>query len=86
MSFLAVGSQGRTATIANLLSQPFSFGLDRDGALAIVTEIAMTIKRRWQTVFRSCGVPERLYGELARVSFANALNFDIEIIKNRVRI
>lgn len=76
MLFLIVGEQGRLATVENVLSQPFSFGLDHDDALNIVSDMAMAVKNNWREVFKSSNVPETLYGELRHTSFANAESFD----------
>lgn len=86
MSFLKIGNQGRLGTVKNLLSDPFAFGLDKEDAFHIVSQMAMAIKNTWQEVFKVCQVPESIFDELKNVSFANAEGFDPQSFSNDHRM
>ncbi|THB80646.1 MAG: type II toxin-antitoxin system HipA family toxin [Desulfobacteraceae bacterium] len=76
LSFLRIGEHGRLATIDNLLSEPSAFGIDRENAFHIVSQMAEAVKNNWPIVFKENQVPQSIFGELRNVSFINAEDFN----------
>jgi serine/threonine-protein kinase HipA len=77
--YLNIGDKGRRATIKNALTQTEPFGLNHEGALSIVNNMASIVKNNWQSVFKECGVPANIFPELKNVSFAEAKDSEDEL-------
>lgn len=54
---LGVGAQGRVASVDNALSRCASFGLSREAALQLITQM-QAVCRGWEAHYRACDVPD----------------------------
>jgi len=61
---MEIGAFGRSATIANALSQSGRFGLTAERAVAIVDEMESNIAQHWRAEFQACDVPDIEIGRL----------------------
>lgn len=61
---MEIGAFGRSATIANALSQSGRFGLTAERAVAIVDEVESNIAQHWRAEFQACDVPDIEIGRL----------------------
>lgn len=63
---LGVGRQGALATLDNALSRTADFGLKKEAAERIVTEMAEVVRMHWQQEHSNAGVPENKLPALQR--------------------
>ena len=61
---LAVGTQGKLATLDNALTQHTAFALERPEALALIHQVWLVV-RQWRVHFETFGVTERLVDQMA---------------------
>ena len=81
---LAVGPQGRLATLGNALAGARRFGIQPGDAAKIIDRVTRVV-RRWRESFEKAGVPKKLCDQLAS-AFRKAGDVGMgEVKKSRVR-
>lgn len=75
--YLAVGPQGRLASLENAIEGCGAFGIDREQARQIVLEMKGYFKQHWEQEYRAAGVQERVLDDLYD-SFREAVSTDPE--------